>query len=47
MPTLSWEQIHEIEHDVADVVDENKELRKANAALLAELARIKATGEVV
>ena len=47
MPTLAQEQIDEIEHEMADLVDENKELRQANTALLAELARIKATGEVV
>lgn len=43
MPRLSQDQINEIEQEMADLVDENIELRKDNAALLAQLQREKAT----
>ena len=47
MPVLSRDMIAEIEHEMADLVEENNELRKRLTAALAELNRIKATGEVI
>jgi regulator of replication initiation timing len=41
MPYLSTEQIDEIEVEMADLVDENKELRDENVALKAEVLRLR------
>ena len=37
MPTLSREQLEEIEHEIQDLVEENEELRRDNAALKARV----------
>ena len=41
MPTVSREQIIEIELEMADLLDENKELREENIALKAALLRLR------
>ncbi len=41
MPYLPQEQIDEIEHDMADLVEENTMLREINAALKAALQQEK------
>jgi len=45
MPYLSWDQIHEIEIEMADLVEENADLRKENTALKAAMWRERATEE--
>jgi len=42
MPYMTQEQIDEIQHEMGDLVDENAELRKINAALEAALREFKA-----
>jgi regulator of replication initiation timing len=42
MPTLSQDVLEEIEHEIMDLVEENKILRAERDALLAEIQRIKA-----
>ena len=41
MPTLSKDMIAEIEHEMADLIEEIAELRKENTALHAELLHVK------
>ena len=41
MPTLSKDMIAEIEHEMADLVEENAMLREINAALKAALQQEK------
>ena len=41
MPTMSREQIIEIELEMSDLVEENQELREENRALLAEVLRLR------
>lgn len=40
MPTLSQDQINEIELEIQDLVDENQELRTDNASLKAQLQQL-------
>ena len=40
MPTLSKEQITEIELEMADLVEENKRLEEENKAIKAQLQRL-------
>ena len=47
MPTLAQEQIDEIEHEMADLVDALNEMTRQRDAAVAELARIKATREAI
>ena len=41
MPTLSQEQIDDIEIEMTDLVEENKELRLENVALKEALSRVR------
>ena len=45
MPYVTEEVMHDIELQMQELVDENNELKKRLEAALAELNRIKATGE--
>ena len=45
MPKLSQEQINEIELEMADLIQENQELRKENEALKAALLRERVPSE--
>ena len=41
MPTLSQEQLTEIEIEMSELVEENEELRKENASLKEALLRVR------
>lgn len=47
MPTLSQEQITEIEVEMGELLDENERLRQEIEALKAQLLRAVSTGEPV
>ena len=47
MPTLAQEQIDEIEHEMSDLVDALNDMTRQRDAAVAEIARMRATGEVV